>query len=293
MTMMATIRTVALLALAAAGLSSCAYDPYGADYSASYGYAGGGGTTFVHTSSSRWLYDPTVRCYYDVQRSLYYDPFLYGYYPSGYCPRPIYHAPHPYGWSGRGACPTPREVRFRQLQNYRDRQALLRQRNYQWAQNVRVRQDSAVSGWQRQQVQRAANFQRQQNRAPQGRPQFDSRNNDARQAPNLWNQRAAARQQAVRQQPQAAPSQRSRWQQQQQQAAQNQRSTWQQQARREQADRTRPAPRIHSRPEPPQRQAPQAQPQQQQNNRRGQAMENYQRLQQQQQQRPRRPSGPW
>ncbi|MEM1084529.1 MAG: hypothetical protein AAGI48_10480, partial [Verrucomicrobiota bacterium] len=93
----------ALFGAAALVLSSCYYDPsYG--YNDGYGYTSGG-VSFVHTSSSNWFYDPAVRCYYDRRRSCYYDPYLYGYYPRGYTPRPIYNCPHPYGWNGRGYAP--------------------------------------------------------------------------------------------------------------------------------------------------------------------------------------------
>ncbi|GAA5482289.1 hypothetical protein [Haloferula sargassicola] len=257
--MMSAIAKLALVALAAAGFSSCVYDPYGMDYSSSYGYSGG--TTFVQTSSSRWLYDPSVRCYYDVQRSLYYDPFLYGYYPSGYCPRPIYHAPHPYGWNGHGACPTPRDVRYHQLSNYRQRVDLLRQRNYDWAQKVRIRQDAAVANWQRQQAQRASAYRQQTNarrpgvwtpdtvNARQQSWQQPSRNN--RSTPNAWSQRLAQQQQANRE---AAARQRSHWQQQQAQRAQqmNQRQAAQQ-ARRQPAPRLQQQPRVQQQPQPQQR----------------------------------------
>ena len=91
-------------------VASCYYDPYGGGGYGGGGYYGGGGglnATFVYTSSDRWLYDPSVYCYYDRYRRCYYDPYLYGYYPVGYCPRPIYGAYHPHGWRGHGHLPPP------------------------------------------------------------------------------------------------------------------------------------------------------------------------------------------
>lgn len=139
-------------------LASCYYDSYSAGYATSSGYVGGG-TTFIHTSSDRWFYDPGVRCYYDRHRRAYYDPFLYAYYPVGYCPRPIYNAPHPYGWRGNGIAPIPRNYNnAQQIQRNQDRIALLRQRNYDWAQNVRVRNDASVANWQNQRAQAARTY---------------------------------------------------------------------------------------------------------------------------------------
>ncbi|BCX49204.1 hypothetical protein HAHE_31120 [Haloferula helveola] len=151
---------IALVAAGAGLFSSCYYDPYssGYGYADSYGYSGGG-TAFIHTSSDNWFYDSKVRCYYDRSRSAYYDPWLGGYYPSGYCPQPVYHVPHPYGWSGHGTCPPPRNVRYNQIDRYKDRIALLKARNYQWAEKVRLNQAVASANWQNARARAASNFQ--------------------------------------------------------------------------------------------------------------------------------------
>ena len=142
----------AAAALLAAVSTSCYYDPYygggyaGGGYDGGY-YGGGGGisSTFVYTSNDRWLYDPVVYCYYDRYRGAYYDPYLYGYYPVGYCPRPLYGAYHPHGWRpGHGHLPPPSGFRDRYLSNYRDRLSQLKAHNYRWAQNVREKTDSAA-----------------------------------------------------------------------------------------------------------------------------------------------------
>ena len=113
--------------------ASCYYSPYDTvGYSTSVGFATGG-TTFIHTSSNRWLYDPTIRCYFDNHRRCFYDPWIGGYYPVGYCPPPIRHVPHPYGWSGRGYCPPPTRIYDRRIHGYHDRIGLLRSRDLAWA----------------------------------------------------------------------------------------------------------------------------------------------------------------
>lgn len=243
MNMLSTIQKLALLAVAAAGFTSCVYDSYG--YDSGYGYSGGG-TTFVHTSSSRWLYDPSVRCYYDVQRSLYYDPYLYGYYPSGYCPRPVYNAPHPYGWNGRGNCPIPQGVRYHQIQNYQNRVALLRARNYQWAQQVRVNQQATVANWQQQRARAAANYRnssRPQQRAQEIQATRQNSSGVRSRSQGFWNQPAPQQQQIQRQrgnqaqrQQQAQPSYRERFAGN-QQANQERLAARQQQAQQAQAER--------------------------------------------------------
>ena len=165
--MMATIRNLALAAVAATTLASCYYDPYGGGYTTSGSYGYSGGTTFIHTSSDRWFYDSSVRCYYDRHRRSYYDPFLGGYYPAGYCPRPIYHAPHPYGWNGHGTCPVPRNVTYINLSANQDRLALLRARNHTWAHRATIREDASVDRWRRDQFRAASNWQPNQPQ-PQG-----------------------------------------------------------------------------------------------------------------------------
>lgn len=148
-----------LFAMLTLGLAtSCYYTPYDS-YSSGFST---GGTSFVYTSNDRWLYDPAIRCYYDRQRSCYYDPWLNGYYPSGYAPRPVYGVPHPYGWNGRGNCPVPRSVRYTQIDRYNDRVDLLRARNYQWAQQVRARNDVNIARFQANRAQQAANFRQAQ-----------------------------------------------------------------------------------------------------------------------------------
>lgn len=198
-----------LLVLTGLGLvTSCYYGAYDYGYNQSYGFSGGG-TTFIHTSSDRWIYDSAVRCYYDRHRSSYYDPWLGGYYPRGYSPRPVYHMPHPYGWSGRGACPPPRNVSYRQIDRYHDRLALIRERNYQWAQNVRVQQGGTAARFQANRAQQAANFRHaqaaQQQRNQQAVESLRARNEQVRDAyrnrsngyqqgapnPRSWNGRGA------------------------------------------------------------------------------------------------------
>lgn len=130
-----------------ASFVSCAYDPYyygggpGPDYGGPVA-VGGITATLVATSDSRWGYDSSRYCYYDYQRRSYYDPYLYGYYPSYYVPPIVVGCPHPYGWRpGYGVCPSPRGVRYSYLSNYQNRAVLLRQRNYDWARQVRQTQN--------------------------------------------------------------------------------------------------------------------------------------------------------
>lgn len=175
-----------LLAAATLGLApSCYYGAYDYGYADSYGYSGGG-TSFIYTSSDQWLYDPVVYCYYDRHRGCYYDPWLGGYYPRGYCPTPVYGMPHPYGWNGSGHCPTPRDVHNHQIDRYRDRLALIRERNFQWADNVRARQDAAAATLQANRAQAAANFQYaravQQDRNERAREDLRERNARLREA---------------------------------------------------------------------------------------------------------------
>ncbi len=193
----------ALIAAAAAIFSSCYYDPSYGGYATSYGTTGIS-ASFVSTSSDYWFYDPAVRCYYDRRRSAYYDPYLYGYYPRGYTPRPISNCPHPYGWGGSGYAPVPRSVNGRILSQQQDRVAQLQARNYEWANQVRVRNDANVARWQRNQATAAANFRGDQSRQPvrnqaqppgryQGQPTAwnqAQRNLDARAAENHYRREA-------------------------------------------------------------------------------------------------------
>ncbi|MGB6219800.1 hypothetical protein [Haloferula sp.] len=190
-----------LVAAAAAVFSSCYYDPSYGGYGSSYGVSGVS-ASFVSTSSDYWFYDPVVRCYYDRRRSCYYDPYLYGYYPRGYTPRPIYNAPHPYGWGGKGYAPIPNGVNGRTLNRNQDRVAQLQARNYAWANQVRVRNDANVERWQRNQATAAANFRGNQNqqRQPSGQATNPFRNPQSqptRQATNQYrNQQNLADRQA-------------------------------------------------------------------------------------------------
>lgn len=183
------MRKVLRLLLAAGSLglaTSCYYTPYDYGYSDSYGFSGGGGTSFVYTSSDRWLYDSAVRCYYDRNRGCYYDPWVGGYYPRGYCPAPVSGMPHPYGWSGRGACPLPRNVHSRQIDRYQDRLALIRAKNYQWAEKVRAQRGATASRFQAQRAQQAANFRQaqeaQRERNQRARESMQQRNQRLRDA---------------------------------------------------------------------------------------------------------------
>ncbi|MEP4078895.1 hypothetical protein [Haloferula sp.] len=172
---------LALVTAAAAVFSSCYYDPSYGGYGSSYGVSGVS-ASFVSTSSDYWFYDPSVRCYYDRRRSCYYDPYLYGYYPRGYTPRPISNCPHPYGYSGRGRAPVPNGVNGRTLTNHQNRVAQLQARNYKWAQQVQVRNDANLARWQHNRATAAANYQGHQNTQPrnQGSQNQPQRSNGPR-----------------------------------------------------------------------------------------------------------------
>lgn len=147
-------------ALLSALFSSCYVDPY---YGGSVGYGvssygnGYSSSFFVSTGDPRWSYDPYRFCYFDRVRSCYYDPYLYGYYPVGYCPVPVRGCPHPYNWSGRGVCPPPRQVRYTTLSRYDNRISNYQTANYQWARRV---SSAGSSSWmnssQRSQLQQRA-----------------------------------------------------------------------------------------------------------------------------------------
>ncbi len=164
-----------LLALVAAALSlsACYYDPYSSGWSGGGYYSGG--TSFVYTSSSYWVYDPWVRCYYDRRRHCYYDPWLNGYYPRGYCPRPVRGVPHPYGWNGRGKCPPPRGINSRYLDNRRERVAQLRRSNHDWANQVRAGSVDRGGNWSQQRLAAIRDFG--QNPGSQNRADNRSRDN--------------------------------------------------------------------------------------------------------------------
>ncbi len=130
--------------------SSCAYDPaytsvggsYSSGYGDGYGYGGSNFNTslFVSTGNPRWGYDPYCYSYYDYHRRCYYDPYLNGYYPVGYRPVAVVGCPHPHGWRpGSGYCPPPRYVSSVTVVNYRNRETLYRNSNYDWAKQVRQR----------------------------------------------------------------------------------------------------------------------------------------------------------
>lgn len=159
---MTTFSRLLFVAICATGFTSCDYPAYDASYSSSIGYTGGG-SALIHTTSDRWFYNSTVRCYYDRTRQCYYDPWLNGYYPRGYCPRPVAYVPHPYGWNGHGACPPPRGVHHRSIDRYHDRVALLRARNYAWASRVRERNQANAQHWRELRARQATQFAANQN----------------------------------------------------------------------------------------------------------------------------------
>lgn len=144
-------RALVLAAIASSiAFSSCTYDPaytsYGGSYSSGYGdgYGYGGSSfntsLFVSTGNPRWGYDPYCYSYYDYHRRCYYDPYLNGYYPVGYRPPAVVGCPHPHGWRpGSGYCPPPRYVSSVTVVNYRNRETLYRNSNYDWAKQVRQR----------------------------------------------------------------------------------------------------------------------------------------------------------
>lgn len=201
-----------LAALAALMLASCYYDGY------SYGLSSGGGygsTSLVYTSSSRWVYDPYVRCYYDYNRRCYYDPYLCGYYPRNYCPRPIYGVPHPYGWSGRGKCPLPRNVNNRSFNHGYDRVAHLRTQNPRWGKSVQVRNDAMVNRWQANRLQTLSQGPSRPGSRGTGATQNAGfgRNNNLAQSPQTrssTNRGSQTRNQPGRSNPSAAPSRQGR-----------------------------------------------------------------------------------
>lgn len=177
-----------LLGIVAGLVSSCYYDPYYSGYSSSYGI--GGGTTFIHTSSDRWFYDSSLRCYYDRNRSAYYDPWIGGYYPVGYCPKPVYRVPHPYGWNGKGVCPTPRNIRSHTISGYNDRLSHYRKKNYSWANTATVRNDSSVANWQRNRLKAARSYTPHTSRDHYQR-QNNRHSSQATNWPqNIWGQRS-------------------------------------------------------------------------------------------------------
>jgi hypothetical protein len=161
--------TAAAGAAAAFAVSSCAYDPYYSSvggsygsgyYGQGYGYGGSAFSTslFVGTGDPRWGYDPSCYSYYDYRSRRYYDPYLNGYYPSGYRPPVIYGTPHPHGWRpGRGDCPPPGTVRNVAVVNYRDRESAYRNSNYSWSRQVRQQQ---VPQYRQQDIRRDAPPQR-------------------------------------------------------------------------------------------------------------------------------------
>lgn len=125
-------------------LSSCYMDPYASNVGYSVGYSNfsGGGfggfssSVFVSTGDPRWAYDPSLYCYFDLQRRCYYDPFLFGYYPVGYVPVALRGCPHPYGWGGSGLCPAPRSINVRTLSRYDQRLSNYAAAEYHWARRV-------------------------------------------------------------------------------------------------------------------------------------------------------------
>jgi hypothetical protein len=129
--------------VAALILNSCAYDPnyvntsvgssYRSGYGQGYGYGGDSFSTsvFVGTGNPRWGYDPGCYSYYDYNRRAYYDPYLNGYYPSGYRPPVVYGISHPYGWRpGLAYCRPPSRVANVTISNYGSREASYRSAGY-------------------------------------------------------------------------------------------------------------------------------------------------------------------
>jgi hypothetical protein len=217
-----------------------------------------------------------VRCYYDRRRSCYYDPYLYGYYPRGYRPRPIYNCPHPYGWGGKGHAPVPNGINSRTLNQKQDRVAQLQARNYSWARQARVG-DYSNEG--RRQARQAPPIDQRANQRQSQSPQFQSPGrqggNRGQDPTNLINTRGntLANQEAARTRSAQMPNQ----------AAQNQ-AAFQQQAVNNQAQRaaamraaresqaaeqsraSRAVPQGRAAQSQPQRQAPQPQTMRQRRN---------------------------
>ncbi|MGJ8634927.1 MAG: hypothetical protein ACSHX7_13500, partial [Luteolibacter sp.] len=126
---------IALVAgVTAFAVSSCAYDPY----HSGGGYSTASGSAFISTGNSQWGYDPTYRAYYNYNRKAYYDPYLNGYYPTGYRPQRVYGAPHPHGYNGSGKyIAPPRNVRNYNLKNYQDRNDRYKNLGRGWSRDVR------------------------------------------------------------------------------------------------------------------------------------------------------------
>lgn len=126
---------IALVAgVTAFAVSSCAYDPY----HSGGGYSTASGSAFISTGNSQWGYDPTYRAYYNYNRKAYYDPYLNGYYPTGYRPQRVYGAPHPHGYNGSGKyIAPPRNVRNYNLKNYQDRNGRYKNLGRGWSRDVR------------------------------------------------------------------------------------------------------------------------------------------------------------
>ncbi len=153
------LATVAALgALAPLGLTSCdpyyypdghysagvsgSYGDYPAGYASGYGPGWGYGHSnfstsfFVSTGNPLWGYDPYCRAYYNYSRRCYYDPYLHGYYPSGYRPPIINGVPHPHGYR-KGHCPPPGNIRNRTVPNYSHRTQNYAKLNHSWAGKVK------------------------------------------------------------------------------------------------------------------------------------------------------------
>lgn len=230
--------------------TSCYYDPgyAGGGYDSGY-YGGGGGlnTTFVYTSNDRWLYDPAVYCYYDRQRRCYYDPYLYGYYPVGYCPPPIYGGRHPNGWRpGGGYCPPPSNYQNRYLSNYKNRVSNLKAKNYAWAQKVREQNQATTQAWRNQRANAAAKFQNA--RDAQSARNHNMRANQAQKQQNIRDQQKnwadKVRSQPQRQAPQRqAPPQNQRSQRSSYNQPVNTAGSGRQRAQQPPARQSQPAPR--------------------------------------------------
>ncbi len=120
--------------------NSCTYEPYytttvggayGPAYGPTYGNNSFSTSVFVNTGNPRWGYDPVCYSYYDYSRRCYYDPYLNGYYPTGYRPPVVYGVAHPYGWyPGANYCRPPSRVTNVTITNYQSRESSYRSAGY-------------------------------------------------------------------------------------------------------------------------------------------------------------------
>jgi hypothetical protein len=119
-------------------LHSCVYDPNYTNTRVTSSYRSEGysnpsvsRSVFISTGNPRWGYDPQCYSYYDYNRRAYYDPYLNGYYPTGYRPPVVYGISHPHGWRpGVAYCQPPSRVTNVTIRNYQDRESSYRNYGY-------------------------------------------------------------------------------------------------------------------------------------------------------------------